>query len=133
MKHHIERTSPKGEKFVGTCRLCGQRNLSMADAQKDCPNVRGLTKAEALSEALNGNWKRGASDCADAGAPAREIWVAQSGFDFEIFTVVNSSGVSIACLVDGVSSAAGLPRLSSEEARQLAAMLEKSATELDNL
>ena len=52
MKHHIERTSPKGEAFVGTCRLCGQTGLRAADATKDCANVRGLTEGEAMLETL---------------------------------------------------------------------------------
>jgi len=52
--HHIERTSPKGETFRGTCRLCGQQNLTALDARRECPNVRSLSPGEAVSETLNG-------------------------------------------------------------------------------
>jgi hypothetical protein len=53
--HAIERTSPKGpgQKFVGTCRLCGTPGLGAADALKECPNQRGLTADEALIEAID--------------------------------------------------------------------------------
>lgn len=54
MKHHIERTSPKEQEFIGTCRLCGVSNLRMSDALKDCENIRGLTKKEAFIETLKG-------------------------------------------------------------------------------
>lgn len=56
--HAIMRTSPKGEAFVGTCRLCGQDNLKMEDARKECSNVRGLTQEEALLEVIDNktNW-----------------------------------------------------------------------------
>ena len=36
--HAIERTSPKGELFVGTCLLCGEEGLTMADVHKPCRN-----------------------------------------------------------------------------------------------
>lgn len=58
MKHHIERTSPKGAAFLGTCRLCGAANLTMADAMNDCPNVRGLSETAALLETLSGPPKK---------------------------------------------------------------------------
>lgn len=54
MQHHIERTSPKGQPFVGTCRLCGKSGLRMSAALEDCENVRGLSKADALVETLTG-------------------------------------------------------------------------------
>lgn len=55
--HAIERTSPKGEgqKFVGTCRLCGRAGLTSADMKEPCENVRGLTEDEALIEAIRGD------------------------------------------------------------------------------
>ncbi len=53
MKHSIERTNPKGQPFIGVCRLCGEQNLKITDATKDCPNVRGLSPDEALLEAIN--------------------------------------------------------------------------------
>lgn len=56
MKHSIERTSPKGpgNKFVGTCRLCGTPGLTFANMDEDCPNQRGLTREEAVIEAITG-------------------------------------------------------------------------------
>lgn len=54
MKHHIERTSPKGQAFVGTCRLCGKMNLPMSAVHEDCENVRGLSAEEALIETMMG-------------------------------------------------------------------------------
>jgi len=52
--HSIERTSPKGkgQKFIGTCRLCGTPNLTAANLGDECPNQRGLSQAEALAEAI---------------------------------------------------------------------------------
>lgn len=54
--HAIERTSPKGpgQKFIGTCRLCGTPNLPASAALQECPNQRGLTADEALIEAIEG-------------------------------------------------------------------------------
>lgn len=52
--HSIERTSPKGQKFVGTCRLCGTPGLTLASMNDECPNQRGLTADEALIEAIEG-------------------------------------------------------------------------------
>jgi hypothetical protein len=55
MTHHvIERTSPKGQDFIGTCRLCGIRGLKMSAVHEDCENVRGLTPEQALLEAIHG-------------------------------------------------------------------------------
>ncbi len=52
--HAIERTSPKGGPFIGTCRLCGTPNLSTRDGfDKTCPNQRGLTAEEALLETID--------------------------------------------------------------------------------
>ncbi len=55
MKHAIERTSPKGpgQKFIGTCRLCGAAGLTMAAVAEDCENVRGLSAEQALIETIN--------------------------------------------------------------------------------
>ena len=55
MKHHVERTSPKGQDFIGTCRLCGMTNLKASAALEDCENVRGLTAEQALIEAIRGD------------------------------------------------------------------------------
>ena len=54
VKHHIKRTSPKGEPFLGTCILCGQTNLKSQDALKDCPNTRDLTAEQAMVEVISG-------------------------------------------------------------------------------
>jgi hypothetical protein len=57
MKHHVERTSPKGQDFIGTCRLCGKPNLKASAALEDCENFRGLSAEEALIEAITGETK----------------------------------------------------------------------------
>ena len=51
-KHAIERTSPKGGPFIGTCRLCGRKGLTIMQSQDDCDNVRGLTEDDALLDTL---------------------------------------------------------------------------------
>lgn len=51
--HSIERTSPKGGPFMGTCTLCGQTGLTFSD-ESECPNQRGLSQDEALLEAIEG-------------------------------------------------------------------------------
>jgi hypothetical protein len=58
--HSIERTSPKGagQKFIGTCSLCGRPGLTIADMNEPCENVRNLTDAEALIEAIDGPTRR---------------------------------------------------------------------------
>ncbi len=50
-RHSLHRTSPFGEKFIGNCRLCGERGLEIDDIS-ECPNIRGLTNEENLLEAL---------------------------------------------------------------------------------
>lgn len=54
LTHVLERTSPKGEAFIGRCRLCGKENLSMKDALADCPNPKRISSAEALTMAIEG-------------------------------------------------------------------------------
>ena len=51
--HAIERTSPKGTPFIGTCSLCGKTGLRIADISEPCENVRGLSQDDALIEALD--------------------------------------------------------------------------------
>lgn len=53
-RHAIIRTSPKGEKFIGTCMKCGEKNLTIADMVKHCANVSGMSDEEALIRALEG-------------------------------------------------------------------------------
>ena len=43
-----------GQKFIGTCVLCGETGLTSGDALKPCPNQRGVTQDEALLEAIEG-------------------------------------------------------------------------------
>jgi hypothetical protein len=50
---HIERTSPKGRPFVGTCTACGTRGLTLANMNDECPNQRGVTQDEALIDAIS--------------------------------------------------------------------------------
>ena len=58
MKHLlVNRTSPKGEPFVGTCAACGKQGLTLEATRDDddCPNQRGMTKEQALIEAIEGD------------------------------------------------------------------------------
>ena len=60
MKHHIERTSPKGKgmPFIGRCILCGKEGLHPRDAAPDaeeCPNPRGISSVDAFCMAIEGN------------------------------------------------------------------------------
>lgn len=57
MKHHVERTSPKGGPFLGVCILCGKRDLPASAALEDCENFRGLTTEEAMIESITGEQK----------------------------------------------------------------------------
>lgn len=52
--HSLRRTSPKGQKFIGTCVLCGTEGLSFANMNDECPNQRGLSQDDALIEAITG-------------------------------------------------------------------------------
>jgi hypothetical protein len=54
MNHSLERTSPKGQEFISTCRLCGTPNLPMSAVFEDCPNPRGLTEDESLLDVIEG-------------------------------------------------------------------------------
>jgi hypothetical protein len=51
--HSLERTSIVGRNFLGTCVLCGQRNLTLADSLKPCPNPSGVTEDQAVVNALD--------------------------------------------------------------------------------
>lgn len=50
--HCLERTSPKGGPFIGTCRLCGQTGLMMADMNEWCPNSANKSQEDALMDAI---------------------------------------------------------------------------------
>ena len=48
----IERTSPRGEEFVGRCKACGKTGLRLKDANEPCANPEGMTQDEALLAAV---------------------------------------------------------------------------------
>lgn len=50
--HAVHRTSPKGGIFIGTCTLCGKTGLPASAALERCENVRGLSRDEAIIEAI---------------------------------------------------------------------------------
>lgn len=51
----VNRTSPKGVSFLGTCASCGKRGITFEMLSKDeCENVRNMTQEEALIEAIEG-------------------------------------------------------------------------------
>ena len=52
--HAAYRTNPKGEPFIGTCRLCGKEGLTMAQTMEQCDNLLGVTQGEVLLGALSG-------------------------------------------------------------------------------
>lgn len=55
MKHPlINRMSPKGGPFIGTCAACGKSGLTLAAMGEDCENVRGMTREQAILEAVEG-------------------------------------------------------------------------------
>lgn len=52
--HNVRRTSPKGQKFIGTCVLCGRENMTIRESMEtECENQRGRTADESLLEAIN--------------------------------------------------------------------------------
>lgn len=55
MSHALNRTSPFGGPFIGTCFLCGCAGVTLEQmAMEECPNIRGLDPSEALIEAIEG-------------------------------------------------------------------------------
>jgi len=48
----LERTSPKGQPFIGYCRSCGKQGLTPKDIDEECPNPKGFTKETALIDAI---------------------------------------------------------------------------------
>jgi predicted xylose isomerase-like sugar epimerase len=55
MKHPlVNRTSPKGTSFVGTCAACGKRGLTLVTMNEECPNQRRMTREQAIVEAIKG-------------------------------------------------------------------------------
>jgi hypothetical protein len=51
--HLLDRTSPEGEKFVGTCRQCGKSGLKINDVISDiCQNPLGTSYDAGLLDAM---------------------------------------------------------------------------------
>ena len=51
----VNRTSPKGTPFIGTCAACGKAGITFDKLDSECDNVRGMTQEQALIEAINGD------------------------------------------------------------------------------
>lgn len=52
----VNRTSPKGEAFLGKCASCGKENITFEQLNTDeCPNPRGMDMDTAIIEAIMGN------------------------------------------------------------------------------
>lgn len=51
--HNIERMSPKGGPFIGTCRLCGKPGLTSGQANEFCANPRSVTDSDSLLDAID--------------------------------------------------------------------------------
>lgn len=53
--HVLERTSPKGpgQKFIGVCTRCGEKDLPMSAVHQECANIRGVSDDDALVEAIS--------------------------------------------------------------------------------
>lgn len=52
--HALNRTSPKGEKFLGTCMKCGRTNLPISAVNEPCENIAGMSEEDALLLAIEG-------------------------------------------------------------------------------
>jgi hypothetical protein len=50
----VNRTSPKGGEFIGTCAACGKTGLRMEDIKGECENLRNLSQEQAVIEAVAG-------------------------------------------------------------------------------
>jgi hypothetical protein len=53
--HLLERTSPKGEDFIGTCQLCGKTGLRANAIFKFCENPGRVPSDEAVLIAIEGD------------------------------------------------------------------------------
>lgn len=56
-RHSLERTSPKGGPFFGTCTKCGQTDLPIAAVGWPCVNPANISQDEALMMAIRGPTK----------------------------------------------------------------------------
>lgn len=54
MAHSLERTSPKGTPFVGTCTKCGMADIPMSRLHEECSNPANLSDDDALLLAIEG-------------------------------------------------------------------------------
>lgn len=54
-QHALERTSPKGTPFIGTCTKCGTPGLTFATMRGECANPGGLSQDDALLLAIRGD------------------------------------------------------------------------------
>lgn len=52
--HALERTSPKGGPFFGTCMKCGATNLPMSAVALPCSNPANLSNDETVILAIEG-------------------------------------------------------------------------------
>ena len=57
MKHPlVNRTSPKGQPFFGTCASCGKTNIPFEDVSKEeCNNPKAITYEQAVIAAIEGD------------------------------------------------------------------------------
>ncbi len=51
--HALERTSPKGHDFIGTCTKCGKPGLPPSAVKEECPNPGGVTEGQAVLNAID--------------------------------------------------------------------------------
>lgn len=54
MSHSLERTSPKGGPFIGTCTQCGTTDIPLNRMHEKCSNPANLSGDEALLLAIRG-------------------------------------------------------------------------------
>ena len=54
MSHALERTSPKGGPFIGTCTKCGLTNIPLKQMHEECSNPANLNDGDALLLAIKG-------------------------------------------------------------------------------
>lgn len=60
--HNIERTSPKGGPFIGTCVLCGKPGLTSGQVNEFCANPNSVTQEESVMSAIKGTVSDGSKD-----------------------------------------------------------------------
>ena len=53
-QHSLERTSPKGGKFIGRCVQCGETGLGFADMPKECKNPGRVSIGDSVISAIEG-------------------------------------------------------------------------------